>query len=166
MARPIVQQFILESIQKESWSSPVIDLGAGDYSSWYRGLFNGVKYITLDIKQNPNNHIDIIADILDMSNVEKNHYGVALLLETLEHIKNPFLAFEKISQIIRPGGMLICTTVAAWVQHDYPADYWRFMPEGLKLLCELNNLKIFNKFQSAPTTSIPCNVGVAAIKEG
>jgi len=164
MPNPNVQQFVLECIHKRPYSGDIIDLGAGDCSVWYRGLFKEGKYTTLDIKQNQNKDIDIIDDILVLSKVDKGHYDVALFLETLEHVKYPFRAFEKISQIIRPGGMLICTTVAVLPAHNWPADYWRFMPAGLRLLCEHANLEVFHEKQSVRITTIPCQTMIAALK--
>lgn len=165
MAHPQAQQFVLECIKKKSYSGPVIDLGAGDYSIWYRGLFDNVEYITLDITQNQKKDINIIDDIQELLSVRRETYGVALLLETLEHLRNPFTAFEKISQIIRPGGMFICTTVAVYGQHKHPGDYWRFLPDGLRLLCEQNNLEVFHEKFTGKLTQAPCYVAVGAIKK-
>ena len=164
MPNPNAKYFVAESIARKPWSGPVIDIGAGEYTNYYRDLFGSTEYLTLDFKQNSKSNIQLIADLLDMKQIQKNHYGIALLLETLEHVKDPFLAFLKISQILRPGGMFICTTVAAWPQHDHPADYWRFLMAGLELLCEHANLKVFHRKQTTAATQIPCQVMIAAIK--
>jgi len=164
MGTPAAQKFVAESIQKKNWTGPVIDLGAGIQYPGYKPILGNVTYVTLDLFQDPEFSINIIADILNMPEVQSNTYGVALLLETLEHLVNPFTAFAEISRIIRPGGMFICTTVASWVQHNHPADYWRFLPDGLRVLCQHAGLKIFHEHMTKRTTCIPCQTMVAAIK--
>lgn len=164
MATLFARQFVAESIKQKPWSGPVIDLGAGPAAKCYQDLFDGHIYLTLDFEKSAEYQTDYIADIMDMNGVPREYFGVALLLETLEHLKNPFIAFEKISQIIRPGGLFICTTVAAWMQHNHPSDYWRFLMAGLKLLCEHANLKPYYQKQTTASTQIPCQTMIAAIK--
>jgi len=165
MPTGINAKFVGEAIQKAKWTGPVIDLGAGSCSDWYQGFFKDVEYVKLDSHQNTINHIDIIADILNMPHVPSDSYGVALLLETLEHLKNPFTAFAEIKRILRPGGMLICTTVACWGLHDHPHDYYRFLPDGLRVLCESVKLKIFHEALVPELAHFPAHCMVAAIKE-
>ena len=165
MPTPTNAKFVGEAIQKAKWSGPVIDLGAGSCSDWYQGFFKGIEYVKLDFHQNTIRPVDIIADILAMPQVPANTYGVALLLETLEHLKNPFSAFAEIRRILRPGGMLICTTVACWWLHDHPYDYFRFLPDGLRVLCESANLKIFYEDLVPNLAHFPAHSMVAAIKQ-
>lgn len=165
MATPKTIEFVKESISRKSWTGPIIDLGAGIQSQLYKPLFNNVTYVTLDIQQDIESSIDILADICNMPKVPSGSFGVTLLLETLEHLKNPFSAFAEISRITKRGGIIIITTVASWVEHKHPADYWRFMPDGLNYLCRINNLEIFYNRITARATCIPCQVMVAAIKQ-
>jgi SAM-dependent methyltransferase len=164
MATPAVVKFVQESIKKKTWSGPVIDLGAGWQTKFYKPIFENVTYVTLDISQDLENHIDYLEDICNMPSVESNFFGVALLLETLEHLKSPDNAFAEISRILRPGGMFICTTVASWYKHEHPCDYWRFLPAGLRLLCKRSNFEIFYEWQTSQNYQIPCQVMFAAIK--
>ncbi len=164
MGRPEGAQFVKEVAKDLKGNGPVIDLGAGDFTSFYKPYFPDRGYTTFDITQNAWNDIDVLGNILCMPSTFDNSFGVVLLMDTLEHITDPFLAFRKISQILTPGGIFICSTVASWVQHDHPADYWRFMPDGLKLLCKQANLEVFLEKMTAKATCIPCMVMVAAFK--
>ena len=127
--------YVKDCLDAKPWTGPVIDLGAGLESKYYEGFFVGHKYVRLDNKAQTSARTDIIANILDMPQVESNFYGVVLLLDTLEHLPDPFRAFEEAARILRPGGLFICTTVAAWPEHKHPFDYYRFLPDGLKFLC-------------------------------
>lgn len=126
---------VKDSLDRRKWTGPIIDLGGGKESKYYKQFFVGYKYVKLDIEPDPDGSTDIVADILNMPQVESNFYGVVLLLETLEHLPHPFLAFKEAARILQPGGLFICTTVASWPEHKHPKDYWRFLPDGLICLC-------------------------------
>ncbi len=165
MGRPEGREFVKECTEKVKPFGPVIDLGAGEFTNYYKPFFPGLDYITLDAQQNSTNSIDIIADLLTLPRVHDAYYGVVLLMDVLEHIEKPFTAFMKISQILSPGGIIICSTVTSWVEHDHQADYWRFTQAGLVLLCDRFDLRIFHKKIAAPGGCIPCQVMIAATKD-
>jgi len=163
MARPEVQRFLMSSLAKVKWDAPIIDLGAGNEAYRYRRCFPGKEYITLDREQNDAGDIDIVADMLNMPQVKSDSYGVVLLLETLEHVADPFRAFAGAARILKVGGVFICTTVACWPEHDHPVDYWRFLPAGLELLCHHCNLRIFYQEFIGVSTCTPSHSCVAAM---
>ena len=158
-------KFVGETLKRTAWSGPVIDLGAGAYADWYKPYFKDTKYMTLDLAHNAKCKMDYIADITNMPQVPSNTFGVALLLETLEHIKNPFAAFKEAARILKKDGILICTTVACWGIHDHPGDYFRFLPEGLKVLCEHAQLRPFYEELNPKDCTRPSHCMIAAKKE-
>ena len=165
MATKTSVAFVRGCIEKKPWKDPVIELGAGSESKYYKQFFEGAKYVTLDRKQEPDGSIDIVADMLDMPQVESNFYGVALLCDVLEHLCNPFQAFQEAARILRPSGLLICTTVAAWPLHKHPFDFFRFLPDGLAHLCIVTGLKVTYGFLEPITKTCGQACCVAAIKE-
>lgn len=63
-------------------------------------------------------------------------FDLVLFDQVLEHVEgNPQDAIDEIYRVLKPGGLLICGTVLVYPIHAYPSDFWRFTPEGLKLLC-------------------------------
>jgi len=100
-----------------------------------------------------------------MPQVKSDFYGVVLMLELLEHVPDPPQAFKEAARILKPGGIFICTTPSCWPVHRHPKDYWRFLPDGLDYLCQISNLKIYNRLFNSPSGVIPGHVGVAATKE-
>ncbi len=57
--------------------------------------------------------------------------------QVLEHVAgDPFRAVDETFRILKPGGIAVHTTVLLFQIHGYPSDYWRFTPDGLRLLCQ------------------------------
>lgn len=158
MATPSSIMWVKDCIDRIAWSGPVIDLGSGRESKYYKPYFVGHEYVKLDLEADPNDPSSTVGDILNMPQVKSNFYGVVLLLEVLEHVPLPFKAFREISRILRPGGLFICTTVASWPEHKHPKDYWRFLPDGLAYLAVSSGLKVLgiSKKPYGRTGSITC----------
>lgn len=56
--------------------------------------------------------------------------------QVLEHVQgDPRQAVREQWRVLRPGGWLILTTCLMNPIHGAPGDYWRFTPDGLRLLC-------------------------------
>ncbi len=164
MPTAVTSRFVKDSIEKKPWKGPIIDLGAGDYASWYKPFFPGQEYIQLDSKASPNGQTNIIADALNMPEIKSDFYGVVLMCELLEHVNNPFVAFKEAARILKPGGLFICTTLTCWWLHRHPKDYWRFMPDGMDYLCEVTGLKKYHEHYVNRTALRPSHCCVAAIK--
>ena len=103
-----------------------------------RPFFKNKKYIGADIRKGPG--VDIILDLHNI-NLPSNSVGTVICVDTLEHVEFPRKAINEIFRILDSDGIVILTTVMNFPIHDYPYDYWRFTPEGLKSL-----LKIFPKY--------------------
>ncbi len=57
--------------------------------------------------------------------------------QVLEHVKgDPKVAIDESVRVLSPGGVAVHTTCFINPVHDAPADYWRFTPEALRLLCK------------------------------
>jgi SAM-dependent methyltransferase len=55
-----------------------------------------------------------------------------LLFEVLEHLKQPRVALEEISRVIKKGGQLFLTVPFMYPMHDEPHDYQRYTRFGLE----------------------------------
>jgi len=152
MACAVAQKYVKDIVTKRNWTEPIIDLGTGGTAYYYQPSFGDKKYVTLDLQRSVNYRVDIEGDICNMPHVQSNYYGVVLLLETLEHINNPFKAFEECYRILKPNGLFICTTVSRWAIHHHPHDFFRFLPDGLRHLCNHAGFKPFDIQLAPPIT--------------
>jgi SAM-dependent methyltransferase len=64
------------------------------------------------------------------------NYDVVICEQVLEHVPDPALALANLRSLCRPGGKLFVSTPFLVRIHDMPGDYWRFTPDGMRLLLE------------------------------
>ena len=62
--------------------------------------------------------------------------GTALCLDTLEHCADPLTACRELQRVVADGGVCVISSVWLIGVHAHPSDYWRFTPEGFRLLLE------------------------------
>ena len=122
---------------------PVLDVGAGDFASWMRPVFvdRGLAYFALD--QRAAEGIDIVGDVTDTrtwtgppSLRRGPRWGTVVLMSVVEHAANPERVVRACRRLLRRGGHLIFAAPICWPHHDFPADYWRILPAGARLLLD------------------------------
>ncbi len=137
--RRIVRQFVPYVLSRHRGLDPVYEFGAlqvrgHEGSADMRPFFPGREFIGCDIR--PGRGVDRIED-LHRIGLPDDSAGTVLVLETFEHVENPFLAMSELARILKPGGLLIATSVLEFPIHEHPSDYWRFTPEGFRLLVSI-----------------------------
>jgi SAM-dependent methyltransferase len=98
-----------------------------------RPYFPGLEYIGADMREGPG--VDRILNLHDID-LPPESIGTVLCLDTLEHVEYPRRAMEQILKILKPGGVVIISSVMNYPIHDFPYDYWRFTPEAFKSLLQ------------------------------
>ena len=128
------------------FDSPIYEFGAftvpGQETDAVRPLFPNHQYIGCDLREGYG--VDEVLD-LHALDLPDNCAGSVLCLDTLEHVKNPQLAISEMFRVLRPGGIAIISSVFEFPIHNHPDDYWRFTPQGLRLLMsDFSPLEIFS----------------------
>lgn len=146
-------------MMKESYGfkAPLLNAGAGNpvEQRYYLPAYQEIEHATLD--NQPLEGIDIVEDICDMPNIPSCSYGTIISLDTFEHVAYPFKAIKELARVLKPNGLLILTTHQNYAIHRWSKlkddvgfgtsnfnDYWRFCPDGLKLLFKDANLKLLD----------------------
>ena len=121
----------------------ILDIGCANKSAKLM-LDHDVQYVGLDYataltlyKTRP----DIFGSAEKLP-IADNSVNVVLLLDVLEHVKDPFKAISEISRVLVEGGRLVINVPFIYPLHDFPYDYQRFTLSGLRNLLEINGLKI------------------------
>ena len=125
-----------------------------------RGLFPGKPYHGCDFREGPG--VDHVLD-LHAIDLPPEIAGTVLLLDTLEHVEFPRKALEELYRVLKPGGLLVMSSVMNFPIHGYPHDYWRFTPEAFRsLLRNFESLVVV----AAGEPTFPHTVVAVAWKEG
>lgn len=73
-------------------------------------------------------------NVLSLS-FENNKFDAVVSDQVLEHVEgNPQHAIDELFRVLKPGGLALHTTCFINPVHGCPNDFWRFSPEGLRLL--------------------------------
>ena len=133
-----IRQFVRVVSETLTIQQPVVEIGAFRIegqadSANLRPLFAERDYIGCDARPGPG--VDRIEDVHQLS-FAADTIGTVLMLETLEHVKNPVQAVAEVFRVVRPDGLVLISSAMDFPVHEFPADYWRFAPQGFDLLLE------------------------------
>ena len=136
----------------------VLDVGAQycPYFPFFRDKCE--SYTSMDLVDTP--IVDIVCDAEDMP-VEDCSYDLVLCTQVLEHCNNPQGIVDECHRVLKPGGSLIVTVPSAYPVHGYPADNWRFMPDGLRhLLRAFSEVEVLGELDVAESmANVNCHYG-------
>lgn len=96
-----------------------------------RPLFPGRRYIGSDMRAGRG--VDVLLNLHDLGLAERS-IGTALLLDTMEHVEYPHRAIAEVQRALKPGGIMVMTSVMQFPIHAHPDDYWRFTPSAFASL--------------------------------
>jgi SAM-dependent methyltransferase len=136
----------------------VLDVGA-QYCPYFPFFKDKCEsYTSLDLVDTP--IVDIACNAEDMP-VEDCSYDLVLCTQVLEHCNNPQRIVDECYRVLKPGGTLIVTVPSAYPVHGYPADNWRFMPDGLRyLLRAFSEVEVLGELDVAESmASVNCHYG-------
>ncbi len=133
-----IREFVRVVAETLTIPQPVVEIGAYQveeqpYSADLRPLFAGKDYTGCDIRPGPG--VDRVEDVHQLT-FAAGMLGTVLMLETLEHVRNPLQAMAEAFRVLRPGGLVVISSCMDFPVHEHPADYWRFPPQGFDLLLE------------------------------
>lgn len=131
----MITTFVAELGQLIDLPEPIVEFGSlqvePDQANDLRVVFPGKRFIGTDIRPGPG--VDRVEDLRSLS-FGDGEVGTALCLDTLEHCEDPLGACREMHRVLRPGGVCAVASVMFFPIHGYPYDYWRFTPDGLRLL--------------------------------
>lgn len=139
MRRKQVEQHLCEV------SGLTLDIGCGTrpYEKNLRGQVT--KYIGLDYPSTMVSNIkpDIYSDALTLP-VKNGSIDTVLCFEVLNFLYNPLILFKEIYRVLRPSGVFLLSSPLIRGVSNEETDFFRFTPQGLKLLADQARLEIDN----------------------
>lgn len=162
--RESIRQFVQIVSDTLPVKEPIYEFGALQLPGFeefanLRPFFKGKSYVGCDMREGRG--VDKVLNLHDID-VPDESVGTVITLDTLEHVEFPHKALSEIYRILKPGGMVVLSTVLDFRIHDSPADYWRFTPDGLRSV-----MKPFSSVfvGSAGRESFPHTVIAIGVKE-
>lgn len=120
-------------------ATPVLEIGAcSKPGQWWRDFrqqldVDPADWVGLDMQ--PGHGVDVVHDLTRPAPGRLvMNFGTVVCAEVLEHVDRPRVALRTMFNMLRPGGVLIVTTPFAFPVHNFPDDYWRFTPSGMRSL--------------------------------
>ncbi len=130
ITRLTLERQLQEIFQPRSFNT-VLEIGASQTWSPYRGVFQAQQYVSLDYDQSFGPHV--CSDICH-TGFQENSFDAVLLFEVLEHIFHPHQAINEVHRVLKPGGLCLLSTRFIFQYHPSPKDYYRFTEDALQAL--------------------------------
>lgn len=123
----------------------ILEIGAQDVNGSVRPMFDRVdSWLGTDMQPGPG--VDLVCEASKLHLSEElpfHEFDGIVCTEMLEHDATFWLTLEVIRLLLKPAGWLLLTARGAtpggrsMVEHSYPHDYFRFMPQSVPWLLEL-----------------------------
>ena len=121
---------------------PILEVGSKDYGNTpdFRTLFPDCEYVGVDMEEGKG--VDFVLDLTRdhesimaaLGEKAEKKFNTAICFSVLEHCHNPFKMCENMAWLLNEKGTVFISVPFSWEIHAYPSDYWRFTPEGVKVL--------------------------------
>lgn len=109
----------------------VLDVGGGRHALHDDAWTTGVRRIRLDLSAAHRPDVQADAARLPVSDASVD---AVLLIEVLEHVREPQATVLEARRVLRKGGMLIGSCPFVAPIHGDPNDFYRYSDEGLRHL--------------------------------
>ena len=120
-----------EAARRRPGGGLLCDVGAGAEASIVAAAWPG-RRLALDVV--PGGGLDVIADGHALP-LGDSTVAAVLLMEVLEHVREPGRLLHECARVLVPGGHLCVTAPQYHITHNHPGDYFRFTRQGLEALC-------------------------------
>jgi hypothetical protein len=133
-------QFLFGLRHLGSFSSPCLEVGSRNtgHTVSFRTELGGRGETYLGIDREPGDGvdkvIDLTADFARITDVLPLSFNTIICLSVLEHTPQPFKMAGNLQRLLAPGGTIFVSVPFSWEIHEYPKDYWRFTPDGVRAL--------------------------------
>lgn len=114
----------------------ILEVGSLDVNGSVRPLFAGAStYTGIDFRAGPG--VDLLMNAHSLGFGDAS-FDVVVSTEMLEHDDEFWLSLVEMGRVLKRHGVLIITARGnGFMPHDYPADFWRFMPVSFNKLLSL-----------------------------
>jgi SAM-dependent methyltransferase len=135
MASPVDMLYLETLMQERRIQGPVLDLGSRNVQDSEQGNSralcekHGIVWEGADVEMGRD--VSFVLDVLDPHAVAAvgKTWQTVIASNLFEHVYDPIRGMENALSLVAPGGACVIITPTFWELHDYPADYWRPLPD-------------------------------------
>jgi SAM-dependent methyltransferase len=120
----------------------VLDYGAGN--SPYRDRISCDRYVKADVTQNIQRDIDYVFEPGARLTIPDATFDLVLLLDVLEHVREPAFVLGEIRRLLKKGGRLVVSLPFLYREHETPCDFMRLTAFGVQDLLARHDARILN----------------------
>ncbi|MBN2257953.1 MAG: class I SAM-dependent methyltransferase [Anaerolineaceae bacterium] len=120
--------FLERAVDALPQDTVILDFGAGHGD--FNAILNRRTTIALDVF--PYDEIDVICNLEQINPFKKNSFDAIVLMNVLEHVRQPDKLLQTLRVLLKPTGMLIITIPFLLKLHQLPYDFNRFSHHQLK----------------------------------
>lgn len=115
----------------------VLDVGSYNVNGTFKPLIveRGWVYLGLDQTAGPN--VDVVSSDPFHFPLASNQFDVVISGSTMEHVTRIWDWVPELVRVLKPGGFLAIHTHWSFMEHRYPVDCWRIMPDGMRYLFDM-----------------------------
>jgi len=131
---PSVLEFVERMLTAEQVKgADVLEVGSFDVNGSARPYLESLhprRYLGVDAQHGPS--VDRVVDCENLTKEIAGQWDVVISTEMLEHVRDWQTCIEQLSEMVKPGGLLLITTCSpGFPYHPFPEDHWRFTDQEL-----------------------------------
>jgi SAM-dependent methyltransferase len=137
-----VMEWVAEKAKQYDFSGrAVLEVGSMNINGSVRELFaSAAVYQGIDFM--PGAGVDLVMNAHELTFPDAS-FDLVVSTEMLEHDDEFWLSVREMGRVLRPGGLLLLTARGnGFMPHDYPFDYWRFMPASFNKLLAMAGCEV------------------------
>ncbi len=138
-----IEEAVADFARRLPANARMLDAGAGE--GQYARYFAHCRYYGIDLAVGDTtwdySRVDAIADLTALP-FPNACIDAALLIVTIEHLREPACALAELARTLVPGGVLLIAAPHEWEVHQAPHDYFRYTRYGLAYLLEKTGFTI------------------------
>lgn len=135
---------LIQLLRMQAKGSVVLDIGCAD--KWIKTRFPAeVTYLGLDYPLTSQQLYHSLPDVFGSAEnlpFATSTIDTVYILDVLEHIKNPTVAMQEASRVLKNSGTMILRVPFLYPIHDAPMDYTRFTLYGIQAMATQCKLRI------------------------
>ena len=144
-----MEKFV-ESYLDKTKDLTVLDIGSCSVDHQKQDTYRNLiaphwTYVGCDMHEG--NNVDIVfKDPYDWKELEGQEFDVIISGQAFEHIEYPFETIKQMNKFLKSGGYSCIIAPFIAVEHQYPVDCWRFLPDGWRALCKSVGWEVLKTF--------------------